>query len=337
MKGAWRPPRPPCIPISFLTRSSRIRRLASCLRYRRIGNRRNAADSLCAGRKLRSRDQEHITLRRSCTTSHAGTRKGIPVLVRPRETIRECLQEGHDLILLPIRQAQFAGGHVNVVPDLGPRPAGNPLDSSGRAVSGCDVVRKRGFVTSIVEMYKLLQALDVAVVKELLLKVRPGGLGGGTLRRCHSHIARRRHLHLAVDRWCEFSPSNVRVGGGTETASEEGPHAQVSIAEAERIGSEPEGIRRGLIIESIPGIQRQTLVGRAEAGEQRRVRSGDRTRIRLAWLQSGSSSVNVARVAIAFALEQVVTGHLVCCHRVVAFHERVEFRRKSADLHGLLV
>src|SRR5207253_7924041 len=54
----------------------------------------------------------------------------------------------------------------------------------------------------------------------------------------------RRDLELAVDSWCKSSPARVRVGSGTETASEEGPHAQVSIAEAQRIGSEVKGIRR---------------------------------------------------------------------------------------------
>src|SRR5207244_13282641 len=67
--------------------------------------------------------------------------------------------------------------------------------------------------------------------------------------------------------WRKFSPRDVRVGGGTETASEEGPHAQVSIAEAERIAGEPEGIRRGLIIEGIPGIQGETLIGRSDERE----------------------------------------------------------------------
>src|SRR6266849_7199329 len=144
-------------------------------------------------------------------------------------------------------------------------------------------------------MYELLQALDVAVMKELFLEVRfPGaGFGGGTLRRRHRHIASRGHLELAVNHWCKLYPRPVRVGAGTKTASEESSHSQISVAETERIPNEPKGIRRGLIIESIPGIQRHTLIGRAEAGEQRRVRSGDRTRIRLAWLQSGSSSVDV--------------------------------------------
>ena len=66
-----------------------------------------------------------------------------------------------------------------------------------------------------------------------------------------------------------LSPTRVRVGAGTEPASEESPESQISVAEAERIGNEPVGIRLGLVIESIPGIQRQALIGRAEAGEQR--------------------------------------------------------------------
>src|SRR5882724_5527865 len=119
-------------------------------------------------------------------------------------------------------------------------------------------------------MYKLLQALDVAVVKEPLLEVRPGRLGGGTLWRCHRHIARRRHLELAVDLWCKLCPILVRAGVGTEPASEESPHSQISIAEAIRIPDESEEIRRGLIIECIPGIQGEALIGRAEAGEHRR-------------------------------------------------------------------
>src|SRR2546429_1178229 len=45
----------------------------------------------------------------------------------------------------------------------------------------------------------------------------------------------------------------------------------------------------------------------------------------------------MARVAIRFAPEQVVAGLLVCCQRVLALQEGVEFRRERADLHGLLV
>src|SRR6202795_4790265 len=45
----------------------------------------------------------------------------------------------------------------------------------------------------------------------------------------------------------------------------------------------------------------------------------------------------MTRVAVAFPVEQLVTGHLVCSHRVFALQERVEFRREIADLYGLLV
>jgi hypothetical protein len=79
---------------------------------------------------------------------------------------------------------------------------------------------ERIYVARVVEVDELLQALDVAVVKELLLKVKPGRLGGGTLWRCHSDIARRRHLHFAVVKRCKLSPTRVRAGPGTETASE---------------------------------------------------------------------------------------------------------------------
>src|ERR1700747_2268469 len=124
-------------------------------------------------------------------------------------------------------------------------------------------------------MYQLLQALDVAVVEEFLLEVRywlpvrvgQAGFGGGTLRRRHCHIAHRGHLELAVNHWCKLYPVLVWVGGGAETASQESSHTQISVAETERIPDEPKGIGRGVIVESIPRIQRETLIGRAQAGE----------------------------------------------------------------------
>src|ERR1700731_2448110 len=144
-------------------------------------------------------------------------------------------------------------------------------------------------------MYELFQALDVAVMKELLLEVRfPGAsFGGGTLRRFHRHIASCGHLELTVNHGCKLYPVPVWVGAGAETTSEESSHSQISVAEAERIPNEPKRIRRGLIIESIPGIQRQTLIGRAETGEQRRVRRGGCAGVHLTWLQSRPSSVDV--------------------------------------------
>jgi hypothetical protein len=140
---------------------------------------------------------------------------------------------------------------------------------------------------------ELLQALDVAVVKELLLEVGPRRLGSGTLWRCHSYITRSDHLPLAVGSWCKFSPSYIRVEPGTETASEECSQAQISVAEAIGIPGEPEGIRRGLIIESIPRVQGQAEVGRAEASEERSCLGGH-ARVfagRSGWTRGGLPSI----------------------------------------------
>src|SRR6266478_7886921 len=216
---------------------------------------------------MRSRDQELVTLRRSRTTLHASTRKSIAVEVRPRETVRQCFQKFDDLVLLLIRQAKITAGHIDIVPHLWHGPAVYFFGRSLRAMSGSD--RVCILIARIVEMYELLQALNVAVVKEPLLEVGPGGFGSRTLWRCQCHVARRNHLHLAVDRWCVLPPTHVRVGTGTEPAPEESPESQISVSEAVRIGSEPVGIRLGLIIESIPGIQGQALIGRAEARKER--------------------------------------------------------------------
>jgi hypothetical protein len=61
-----------------------------------------------------------------------------------------------------------------------------------------------------------------------------------------------------------------------------------------RIGGEPVGIGRGPVLKRIPWIQRQTLRGRGEAGEYRRVRRGGCAAVHLARLQTCSPSVDVA-------------------------------------------
>src|SRR5260370_541623 len=73
-----------------------------------------------------------------------------------------------------------------------------------------------------------------------------------SLWRRHGHIARRRHLHLTVDSGCKWGPIRVGIGGGN--ACEETSHSQISEGEAVGIGCKPEGIRRVLIIDSIPRI-----------------------------------------------------------------------------------
>src|SRR6266404_3662282 len=104
-------------------------------------------------------------------------------------------------------------------------------------MSGGD--RVRILVARIVEMYELLQALNVAVVEQTLLEVGPGSFGRRTLWRCQRHVARRGCLHLAIDNWHVLPPTHVRAGTGTEPASEESPESQISVSETVRIGSEP--------------------------------------------------------------------------------------------------
>src|SRR5438876_11515798 len=106
----------------------------SPLRNGRTRERRDAADRRCAGRKRRRGDEELIPLGRRRTTEHACTRKRVPVGKRCCEPVREGLQEGHDLVLLQIRQGEIPGRHVEIVPDLGHRPAVHFFDCAWRAV-----------------------------------------------------------------------------------------------------------------------------------------------------------------------------------------------------------
>src|ERR1700680_1825192 len=263
--GPWRAityTDPPAHAMSFSSAAT-----PRALRNRRIRDRRNPADGRGARRQRRSRDQQFVTLGRSRTTRHANARKSIAVEVRPRESVRQCFQKFDDLILLCVRQAQITASHIDIVPHLWHGPAIYFFGRSCGAMSGSH--RVRILVARIVEVYELLQALDVAVVKEPLLEIRAGCFGRGTLRRCHRHVARRRHLHLAVDTWRVLFPTAVRAGSGTESTSQETPQSQISVSESVRIGSEAIRVRLGLVIESISRIQRQALIGRAEAGEQR--------------------------------------------------------------------
>jgi len=55
----------------------------------------------------------------------------------------------------------------------------------------CPEVTLNGInVAGIVEVYELFQALDVAIVKKLLLEVGTRGLGAATRRWHHGHVAR---------------------------------------------------------------------------------------------------------------------------------------------------
>src|SRR6266446_7533335 len=112
-------------------------RLAFALWNRiRRGQRRGLADRSCAERQRRRRDKEVVTLPRRRTIGicggvarHATARKGVNVWVGADagvswvEAVRERLHESHDQIFLVIRQAEHSNRHVDVVRDLGHRPA----------------------------------------------------------------------------------------------------------------------------------------------------------------------------------------------------------------------
>jgi len=101
-------------------------------------------------------------------------------------------------------------------------------------------------------MDELIEALNVAIVKELFLEIGPGRLSGGTLWRCHRHVARRRCLQLAVGGWGKLYPLRVRIG----RAPEKGAQSQISVPEAVGIGPKSEAVRRGLIIKRNPRVER---------------------------------------------------------------------------------
>src|SRR5207248_9136031 len=129
------------------------------------------------------RDEKIDIPARSRSTGHESSRDGMAEGVRLRGTIGKRLQARDNRVFFLIGQAEITGGHIDIVRHLGHRPAVYFFDRSIRAMSGSNVVRKPRFVARVVEVDELLQALDVAVVKELLLEIRPGRLGGGTPRR----------------------------------------------------------------------------------------------------------------------------------------------------------
>src|ERR1700722_6861652 len=258
--------------------------LAHLLRgYWHAGERRYLADCRGAGGEWGGRDKAPVALCRRRTigvrcrvTDGTSPRKCADIWIWRCVAIREYFEKCNDLVLLRIREAEHPRRHVDnlVVVDFGRWPAGYFFDSPWRAVSRRD--REWIHVTRVVEMYQLLEALDIAVVKKLLLEIRldRAGLRGGALCRRHSHIARGGHLHLTVDRWCVLCPTRVWVGRGADAASKKCSQSQISVAEAVRIPREAENIRSGLIVESIPRIEWQPFIGRTETGEQRRHKRG---------------------------------------------------------------
>src|SRR4051812_2946261 len=185
------------------------------------GHWRNTADVRGAGEliKIPNRSDSLVTLVRCRNTGRgdrALTGKGIDVLVGTDgrvvgiETVRQRLHEGHDQVFLLIRQLEITRRHIDVVRHLRLRPATNSFDGTRRAVSRRDgkLQSNRKRVVCVVEVDELFQALDVAVVEELLLEIRYrlavrvdlAGLGSRALWRCQRHIARGRNLDLPIGR-----------------------------------------------------------------------------------------------------------------------------------------
>src|SRR5467141_5098763 len=188
--------------------------------------RRHAADGRCAGRQRRSRDKEAVSLPRRRTirirggiARRANACKGVDVGVRSCEAVGERLEERNDLVLLRIAQPKHTNRHVDIVWDFRHRPTVYFFGLSCRAVPRSDVELKCDNVTRVVEVYELFQTLDVAVVEELLLEVRPGSLGGRTLWWPQRDVARRRRLHLAVRSWRKWCPLVIRAWPRAGTAS----------------------------------------------------------------------------------------------------------------------
>src|ERR1700730_16842295 len=121
----------------------------------------------------------------------------------------------------------------------------------------------------------------------------------------------------------------VGIGRRAEAASEESAESQISIAEAEGIAGKPETVRRGLIVERVPGIERQAEIGIAKAGEQRLcigLDTGVGARV-----QHGIA-IKMAGIAVAFALEQSATGNVGRRRRGQALREAIDFRGERADI-----
>src|SRR5260221_12254464 len=310
------------------------------LRNRHCGQRRNTAYRRRAWRQRRRGNQEIIPLGCRGTARLAHTCKRVYIWKRSCETVRERLQEGDDLVFFRIRQVEHANRHVLIVLHLGHWPAVHFFGGARRTVPG-SYSWKRKSVSGVIEVNQLLQALDVAIVEELLLEVGPRRLRGGALWRHHRDIACRRRLHLAVRSRRELCPIVIRARPRAGTASQEGSQSQGSKAEAKGICGEAEEIRRVLVINGVPGIQGQAEVSGAEAGEQRRggccgacVRAVRGTTLWRRGRRRGRPSVEMAGVAVRFATEQVVTGHFIRGQRICgwAMQEGVEFRRKRADI-----
>ena len=130
-------------------------------------------------------------------------------------------------------------------------------------------------------------------------------------------FARRGDLETAVPQGRLRSPFRVRAWSRSKAAPEERTHPEIPKSESVGIGREPEGVRRGLIVKGIPGIERQPKIGIAEAGEQGGC-VGRGTGVGLSWRQGRRGSIKVTGIAVAFAAEQGGAGRLIRSVGIIA-------------------
>jgi len=148
-----------------------------------------------------------------------------------------------------IAQAEVPGRHVDVALDFRLGPAGDLFDGSWWAVSRLHGVSEN--VSRVIEMDEFFQALHITIMKERLLEA-------GTVGRRHRRIARRRHLHLAVDARRVLDPIGVRVVAGK--ASQEEAHAQIFEAKARGVGRVEEGVVFRLVIKGYDRVPGKPLI-----------------------------------------------------------------------------
>src|ERR1700741_3553029 len=124
-------------------------------------------------------------------------------------------------------------------------------------------------IPCVVEVNQLLQALDVAIVEELLLEVGSRSIRTAcALRRYQGHIACGHGLHLTVGSRSKLRPTRIRAGKSRVTAPEKFAQAKIGICEACGVGRKSERVWYGLIVNQVSGVPGQPEIGRAEASKE---------------------------------------------------------------------
>src|SRR5262249_251433 len=215
----------------------------------------------------------------------------IGVRIGPRVTVGQGLKEGDDLVLFLIGEPEVTKFLTQVLTNLRGRPA-------GRLFAGVALFASRQGVACIVEVDKLLETLQIAVVH---VRLHERGTWSDV------HVAQSLDLHFAVKLQRERYPCRVRVD--PVLTSQETPNPQVGKASAGRITRKSELIWYILEIKRITVVSRDTKVGRGKIGKKWRDACGVFRRHRR--VRVVRRTIQMAHVALSFASEQVPTCHLV--------------------------